>query len=124
MRLNHSITSPSVDHIIDFDQYVTNEGHLFNTHGTGIFTCPEDGTYFFTWTVVVDGQKSIETALVKNGAIAGESISSNSPGDFGTGTGSAVLSLMQYDDVWIKTVRVSEQPIIQPRYTSFAGFKI
>ena len=68
------------------------------------------------------------THLLKNRGVVAEAVSAVSEGDFGTGTGSAVLHLRPTDDVMIEvfeprnTEYHSSAAQIQPIYTSISGF--
>ena len=105
-----------------------------NAHGTGVFTSRVNGTFYFTWTVAIGNNQELVVQLIKNGDVVGQSVVSKSPGNFGTGTGSAVIHMDPYDDVWL---RVADPPMgtfanytsttnadIQSRLTTFAGFRV
>ena len=51
--LSSAIDSPHNGHLMQFDNVLTNIGNGYN-HNDGVFTCPQTGTYFITWSFRIE----------------------------------------------------------------------
>ena len=100
-----------------------NIGNGYNPRN-GIFTCPQDGVYVFTWTVM-DGsrQQGCRANIYKNGVRSLEAYSwEGSQGYAEDATNTVVYQLSVGDTVFIKTI-TCDQFDGYP-YTGFSGWKI
>ncbi|XP_033762936.1 complement C1q tumor necrosis factor-related protein 5-like [Pecten maximus] len=105
--------------ILIFDRVVLNEGDAYN-NSTGVFTCPVNGTYKFTWSVQIQntdwGHVLVDFKL--NGSTKGFTIT------FGpkehTSTNTVILRLKGGDRIWLQKRSVTHIRIAAYE-TSFAG---
>lgn len=124
--LSHDYDKAARNMEIRFDSITTNVGNGYSGN-TGTFTCPSSGVYMFAWTVHIESH-FMSTELIHNGG----RVSGGYSGDTSfssTGTNTAVVELIQGDEVWIR-VRdfndLSEAGHIVAYWdaTTFSGFRI
>ena len=115
---------------IIWEEIITNIGGGFNP-GTGIFTCPQDGHYFFSVSVTSNWQNDdmrAEFQIVHNGnALVTAPAMAPGTSAQGTATNSAVIDCMNGGQVWIRCrdsfdCNVNGNDDLQ--VTSFSGFLI
>ena len=103
-----------------FDTVLTNIGSAYDEH-TGVFMCPQTGTYFITWSFRI-GQHNGSALLYKNG----NRIASAKSGDDDTweeeGSGNVVVHLEHGDTLSVHVYNPSSIDFITP--ASFGGFSI
>lgn len=108
---------------VDFDNVITNIGGAYSRN-TGTFTCPKVGVYVFAWTVHAS-TRYIDTQLVRNGALVGETMAGDSNTYSGIGTGVVVVQLSQGDEVWVRIAEFYPATTVirgDIRATEFSGF--
>lgn len=89
---------------IQFDDIVTNIGNAFNK-ATGKFTCPVDGTYVFSTSIVCDKLDIMHVAVLKNGKPMFNSLCDNRSGNsWNQGGGMTILSLNSGDTVHLGVI--------------------
>ncbi|VDI56771.1 Hypothetical predicted protein [Mytilus galloprovincialis] len=87
--------------VVMFDTVSLNEGDAYDGT-TGIFTCPEDGLYHFSWTTVSNPGKDFTSVLVANDRkIAENAADSDSVSDAMTGTSNVIVRMMKRQKAWI-----------------------
>ena len=89
-------------HILPYDFIKSNLG--FGLHpNPGVFTAPKSGTYVFTWTIRVydHGLHSVE--LEVNGQLVGALFPHSGAHDNDTGSTTAVVSVKEGEDVYLRT---------------------
>lgn len=90
------------DDVVVFDNTVLNAGSAYNNK-TGKFTCPESGTYFFSWTALSDVYKDFSSQLAINGApYLVNVVDNDSTDDHLSSTSSMTVQLVKGDEVWIR----------------------
>ncbi|XP_021339401.1 uncharacterized protein LOC110440582 [Mizuhopecten yessoensis] len=63
VTMTRTMTGPSTNDIIAFNNVVTNIGSAQFSTSTGVFTCSHPGSHVFTWSVMVKGQHWVVTQL-------------------------------------------------------------
>ncbi|KAM4044324.1 complement C1q and tumor necrosis factor-related protein 9A-like [Anomaloglossus baeobatrachus] len=94
-------SSPSTDGPIKFPKVFYNAQTTYNT-GSGKFTTPVDGLYFFTYQITVYN-KNVHISLRHNGKIVQymyHVFSSNTH----QASGASILALKERDEVWLQVV--------------------
>ena len=113
-------------HILLFDIIKSNLGQ--GLHPTmGVFTAPKSGVYVFTWTIRVYDHGFHSVELVVNGQVVGALFSYSGAGDNDTGSTTAVVSINEGEDVYLRTRINYNGGVISSdsyRYSSFAGWKL
>lgn len=95
--------SPSLHHVLVFDDVRTNIGFAFNRI-SGMFTAPIDGAYAFTWTIFSDKHSYIFSQIVINTQSFTSLITdSDEISDYHSSTGLIIVSLNSGDVVYIRT---------------------
>ncbi|XP_022107175.1 collagen alpha-1(X) chain-like [Acanthaster planci] len=104
---------------ITYDRVITNVGNRFNFE-TGHFVCPTNGTYFFTFSVAHDRDTMVE--LVKNEerlvAVHGDAAQKLRT----MYTNSAVVELVERDEVWTRLTRSHSLSGNTQHLTTFTGY--
>ncbi|XP_053408209.1 otolin-1-like [Mercenaria mercenaria] len=111
---------------ITFNKIITNDGNGYNTH-TGVFTCPEEGMYLFTFFVgergEMDGVTQIWADLVINSNNVIDAFAETRQfQEDAQGGNTVVIRLKLGDSVWVRS-RFAGHHIEgdQTRTTSFTG---
>ena len=110
--------------MVTFDEAPSNIGNHFNL-GTNKFTCQIPGTYVFTFTIGVYKDVEIMNSLVKNGVVILNAHSrSNFIHNFSQNTMTAILNLVQGDQVWVQFTWWNGRMVYSDgnKLTSFSGF--
>ncbi|XP_063420944.1 complement C1q tumor necrosis factor-related protein 7-like [Mytilus trossulus] len=108
---------------VKFETVVTNEGQAYSPV-TGVFTCPQDGTYSFSWTLITLAGNWCNTEFVVDGnIIAYTHDEANSSTDHKTSSQSAVVLLKKGNKTWIRAYR-SQAGRCYPTWSSYSGFKV
>lgn len=110
------------NNVVKFNQVLLNEGNGYSGE-TGIFTAPDDGVYFFDWTITVDNGDEFHTEIVRNGSVFGYSYCGSRGQNFArpcTATGR--IKLKRGDKVWIRTSGRGADA--HPKYTTFGGHRL
>lgn len=95
--------SPSLHHVLVFDDVRTNIGFAFNRI-SGMFTAPIDGAYAFTWTIFSDKHSYIFSQIVINTQSFTSLITdSDEITDYHSSTSLIIVSLNRGDVVYIRT---------------------
>lgn len=121
--------SPSLHHVLVFDDVRTNIGSAFNRI-SGMFTAPIDGVYVFTWTIFSDIHSYVFSQIVVNTeAFTSMVTDGEEVGDYHSSTGVVVVSLKCGDVVYIRThpTHLSHGNIHSDRFNgspSFSGWKL
>ncbi|XP_062576639.1 heavy metal-binding protein HIP-like, partial [Saccostrea cucullata] len=110
--------------VVVFGKVTQNSGNAYNAN-TGKFIAPEDGLYFFLWTILTRDGKIFNTQIVLNGNIFGynnaDGVSGNS--NLASGSSSAVIKMKKKDEVWIRT-HGKDGKYAYAEWSSFTGFKL
>ncbi|XP_069122546.1 complement C1q tumor necrosis factor-related protein 3-like [Argopecten irradians] len=120
--LKHLLTDVANEQAIHFENVVTNNGGHYSQN-TGVFTCPIEGTYVFSWTIYASGAQYIDTELVKNSVAVAYSRAGDSAYHEASST-SAIVNLNPGDEVWIRVKERSPGADIKPMVSMFCGFEI
>ena len=86
---------------IKFETVKQNYGNAYDPQ-TGIFICPKSGLYFFTFTILADTGKEVETKLVLNGSPIAYSYSAGPALHGNAGSKSVITPLHPGDKVWLE----------------------
>ena len=89
------------DATIKFETVTQNFGNAYDPQ-FGFFKCPSSGLYFFTFTIMTNVGKEIETKMVVNGSPIAYSYSAGPPAYHNTGSKSVITYLHHGDKVWIE----------------------
>ncbi|XP_052693526.1 complement C1q-like protein 4 isoform X2 [Crassostrea angulata] len=101
--LSNTDMHPKPNQTIVFDHVVTNTGGKFNSK-TGVFTCPTQGVYAFSWTVYCSNGGYLISELVVNSRSVGDMLCSGQGDDNIRHTSSvAVVELNEGDRVYVRT---------------------
>ena len=106
---------------IVFDKVFVNSGAAYNPRD-GVFTCPHNGVYTFTWSNMPAYHESVDqcdSAIYRNGVSALETISH---GDSASASNTIAFPLTVGDRVWIETKQCGYYNGYP--YTAFSGWKI
>ena len=106
-----------------YDKVITNIGSGYSPQ-TGIFTCPSDGEYVFTWSMMSGSSSSYNcnAYIYRNGARSLETYSYESSSGYEVASNTVVFHLSMGDKVWIQT---SDCDYFQGYpYTAFSGWKL
>ncbi|CAG2208604.1 unnamed protein product [Mytilus edulis] len=112
--------------VVMFDTVSLNEGDAYDGT-TGIFTCPEDGLYHFSWTTVTNAGKDFTSVLVANHRrIAENAVDSDSVSDAMTGTSNVIVRMMKRQKAWIGVIRGKNLKKVwsESLCSMFSGFKL
>ena len=106
-----------------YDKVITNIGSGYSLQ-TGIFTCPRDGDYVFTWSTMSNsGGQNCYAFIYRNGVRSLETFSEENGGSiYEHASTTVVFHLSMGDKVWIQTsgcVYFQGYP-----YTAFSGWKL
>lgn len=107
---------------VKFDRTLYNGQNGYNP-GTGVFTCPISGIYYFAYHVHVKGT-NVWVALYKNNVPATYTYDEYKKGYLDQASGSAVLELKENDQVWIQMPSDQANGLYSTEYihSSFSGF--
>lgn len=126
--MSASQNPPSIHHTLIFDVIKTNIGGGYKKH-SGMFSAPVAGVYVLTWTIYSgDHGKTAFGIYVNDDMVCstfGETDDDN--GDYDSDTGVIVVSLNQYDDVFIRSIITCSTTIASFTWntrTTFAGWKL
>ncbi|XP_062891313.1 complement C1q tumor necrosis factor-related protein 3-like [Mobula hypostoma] len=113
---------PKTGDAIVFDQVQLNREGGYDPN-TGIFTCPEEGVFFFTFSFLPGLEEGDTTvALVKNDAVHERLYSSLPPGATQLSERSCLLRLVKGDRVWVSLEEGSV--LMHQASLSFQGYRI
>ncbi|XP_062573030.1 complement C1q tumor necrosis factor-related protein 6-like [Saccostrea cucullata] len=113
------------DDTVIYNVIRTNAGGNYN-ETTGIFTAPDAGVYFFTWSTLTSPYKRLNTAIVKNsssGYIAYSSCAAF-PDTYTTCSQSTTVELVPGDRIWIVVYKMAVQDLHGGQWPTFSGFKL
>ena len=95
---------------------------------TGVFTCPTDGVYIFSTSIMTyhgtqtDVEKTrVHTAIMKNGEEIASAFASGGSGEMEQGSVSAAIELVRGDEVEVKFQRRNNMLMWGDKLTSFMG---
>ena len=87
--------------VIKFDKTFVNEGNGYSSE-TGVFSCPEDGLYQFTWDVLKRQGGGLDIDFYVNNKLTHITWSPGTEG-FESRTGALMMTLRSGDRVFLKT---------------------
>ncbi|NXT02576.1 COAA1 protein, partial [Jacana jacana] len=107
---------------IKFDKILYNRQQHYDPR-TGIFTCRIPGLYYFTYHVHAKGT-NVWVALYKNGSPLMYTYDEYQKGYLDQASGSAVIDLMENDQVWLQLPNSESNGLYSSDYvhSSFSGF--
>ncbi|CAC5365475.1 unnamed protein product [Mytilus coruscus] len=109
--------------VVVFDQIVLNIEKAYNPLN-GLFTCPEDGVYSFTWTALTSPNSSFESDFVVNGKIvAGNRASSHNDNEYQPATKTVVVQLKKGDKANV-AAHGNYAKQIHDFWSSYSGFRV
>ncbi|KAK3085043.1 hypothetical protein FSP39_023394, partial [Pinctada imbricata] len=121
--------SLSQHHTIIFDVAEINNGNAYNKY-TGIFTAPDSGLYFFSWTMFAYPHSHLFSEIVKNNEVHGNAkVDTDNTADYDSTTSNVIIAVNQGDVVYVRTQSgVSSGYILGLDHTyfrsSFCGFRL
>lgn len=104
-----------------FDLVFTNNGNVYSPV-TGVFTSPNNSTYYFAATVMSHSGQYLETMISLNGKDLVYMYSKDT--SFEQGTNSVVLNLKEGDRVWVRHNANEGSNVYGGHWSSFSGFQI
>ena len=105
-----------------YDKVITNIGSGYNPQ-TGIFTCPTDGDYVFTWNTMSGGSgQNCYAFICRNGASSLETYSYEFRSANEVASNTVVFHLTMGDKIWIQTNGCDYFEGYP--YTAFSGWKL
>uniref|UniRef100_A0A8B9TB37 C1q domain-containing protein n=1 Tax=Anas platyrhynchos TaxID=8839 RepID=A0A8B9TB37_ANAPL len=107
---------------IKFDKILYNRQQHYDPR-TGIFTCRTPGLYYFSYHVHAKGT-NVWVALYKNGSPIMYTYDEYQKGYLDQASGSAVIDLMENDQVWLQLPNSESNGLYSSDYvhSSFSGF--
>lgn len=107
---------------IKFDKILYNRQQHYDPR-TGIFTCRTPGLYYFSYHVHAKGT-NVWVALYKNGSPIMYTYDEYKKGYLDQASGSAVIDLMENDQVWLQLPNSESNGLYSSDYvhSSFSGF--
>ncbi|XP_062579287.1 heavy metal-binding protein HIP-like [Saccostrea cucullata] len=110
--------------VVVFGKITQNSGNAYNAN-TGKFTAPDDGLYYFQWTILTTEGKYFHTEIVLNGKIIGYNHADGVTGSSNrlSGSSSAVIKMKRKEDVWIR-VHGAAGKYAYADWSSFTSFKL
>ena len=123
--LDHLVEHPGIDQTIIFNHALFNDGGAYNTR-SGIFTCPKDGVYLFSFEVSIWSNRQIVAKLVANSAneVDGIADAEFHTGQEVQGSNMAILRLGQGSHVWVENYRWGDRAVegsSTHRFSTFSG---
>ncbi|XP_062581473.1 uncharacterized protein LOC134243252 [Saccostrea cucullata] len=100
--LSKDVRSPGPNHILTFDNVITNTGNAYHSHA-GTFIVPRSGLYVLTWTIRIYGANYHSTELMVNNNAVGSTYLIPANIIDGSVTGTVVVHVDQGDDVLVRT---------------------
>ena len=109
--------------VIKFDIITTNEGNAYDA-STGYFTCPQNGTYFFTSTLTSTYRAEFQGELVYNDRQQAVVYVAGSLGSHGhdQGANSVILNCIRGQHVCMRSVHDHRGNVYGGVYSTFSGF--
>ncbi|XP_071177381.1 complement C1q-like protein 4 [Mytilus edulis] len=109
--------------VVVFDRVVLNIGKAYNPLN-GLFTCPENGVYSFTWTALTPPNSSFETDFVVNGkVVAGNRASAYNDSDYHPATKTVVVELKKGDVANVAAHGHAAKQLTD-FWSSYSGFRV
>lgn len=109
--------------VVIFDKVILNIGKAYSP-SNGLFTCPEDGVYSFTWTALTSPNNSFESDFVVNGkVVAGNRASAYNDKEYQPATKTVVVELKK-GDVANVAAHGNYAKHIYPFWSSYSGFRV
>ncbi|XP_052074356.1 complement C1q-like protein 2 isoform X2 [Mytilus californianus] len=123
VNLRSDIRNLSPKAVVIFDQVVLNMGKAYNP-SNGLFSCPEDGVYSFTWTALTSPNTSFESDFVVNGeVVAGNRASAYNIKQYLPATKTVVVKL-EKGDIANVAAHGNSAKHIYPFWSSYSGFRV
>lgn len=111
----------NLDQPIVFDHLHCNLGEMYNTH-IGRFTCPINGTYVFNFNILkLAANSPLFINLMCNEEVMASAYANDGAPDHDTASNSAILTLFQGDQVWLRLHRGAVYGSTW-NYSTFSGF--
>lgn len=121
--LDHNVEHAGEGQTIKFNQILINDGNGYNRY-TGVFTAPESGVYFFTFTIH-NQQHQTNARLVKDSQnIVGSVVDTKETTENNMSTNSAVITVEAGQAVWVEQLTSNAELISVSNYrqVTFSGF--
>ncbi|XP_062591677.1 uncharacterized protein LOC134253180 [Saccostrea cucullata] len=118
--LSKDVLSPGPNHILTFDDVITNAYH---SHA-GTFIVPRSGLYVFTWTIRIYGANYHSTELMVNNNAVGSTYLIPANLIDGSVTGTVVVHVNQGDDVLVRTRDSYNVGNIMSDYVFYSYFQL
>jgi len=122
VRLTQDLLATVPNQVIKMQQIKLNEGSAYNS-STGIFTCPEPGLYFFSWTLESMNSQRAHICLCVNGNEVQSTLADLNPQHFQSSSGTELVRLEEGDLVYLKSCN-SYDSYVDDIETYFVGFRI
>ncbi|XP_062604660.1 complement C1q tumor necrosis factor-related protein 4-like [Saccostrea cucullata] len=109
--------------VVFFKNIILNSGGAYDAT-TGKFTAPNNGIYFFSWTIATAAGNWFSTEIVLNDKIFGRNHvngKSSSP-NYESGSATAIIKVERDDKVWIRVY--DEKGYAYAEWSSFSGFQL
>ena len=107
---------------IRFQTVKQNFGSAYDPQ-VSIFTCPKYGLYFFSFTIMSNVGKRVDTKLVVNSSPIAYSLSAGAPAMYNLGSKSVIVPLHASDRVWLE-FSGHDNGIIGSYWSTLTGFII
>ncbi|XP_060591373.1 uncharacterized protein LOC132746284 [Ruditapes philippinarum] len=119
-HLSVDATELGKEHTIPFNQVLLNEGQAYDAI-TDTFICPVNGIYIFQSALMSDGEKVIQTEIVKNGVPIGRMYANGRSIGYDQGFNSATIQCNKGDHVWVRVHNHFGTTVYNDLYSSFSG---
>ena len=114
--------------IVAFDHILINHGNAYNP-SDGVFTCPDEKLYLFTWSAVavygnLDMSMFVDSAERKYHYVQPTLSSSSSHGTSGTCSQSTIIRCSTGSSVYLRAWPSSASKILLGDYSVFSGYRV
>ncbi|XP_033751442.1 uncharacterized protein LOC117335511 [Pecten maximus] len=122
--LANTISDPSTNHPVIYNQLMFNTGGANYSTNTGVFRCPSAGIYVFSWSIFVRKNQYIYTELVRNNDGIGSSLAGEDTISYTAGSATAATHLEVGDEVWVRVCGHESGSDVLANLSMFTGFRL
>ncbi|KAL3831367.1 hypothetical protein ACJMK2_023120 [Sinanodonta woodiana] len=125
--LTDYVSHLGINQVIKYNGVLTNEGNAYNSH-TGIFTCPQDGLYLFSFFAATINNHAVWVRLMVDDINVSDAVAFSvryTPDNQGGNV--AILRLRTGQEVWTSTFTNSDSTLAATRefrHVTFSGVRL